>query len=193
MTVKSKVDIGERLFLWRDAAGWSQVEMARRAGIGRGTVILTENGTTRPGLSTLRRIARAFGVTVDEFLSDLEPRAPLKIEAPELIARLEELPAGERRMILRGLWPQWTTDAQADAMAMEAALEFERDTGADADDIRHALVELEPLAARRLIAEGTAQAEAEAAYRRLLFEAVGKGEISPGEAAGKADEFNTAA
>ncbi len=62
------VDVGERIFLFRDAAGWSQAETARRAGISRNTVVVTETGRTSPRLPTLRRLARALGVTVDDLL-----------------------------------------------------------------------------------------------------------------------------
>lgn len=192
MTVKTNGDIGERLFLWRDAAGWSQVEMAERARISRGTIVLTESGKTSPSLPTLRRIARALGVTVEEFLSD-DPEDHLKGRASELVARLKRLTADDRRMLLHGLWPEWTTDAAADARAMELALAFERETGAKPEDVRRALIELDTLTARRLIAEGTVQAEAEAAYRRLLFEAVERGELSAAEAAEKSNAFNAAA
>lgn len=61
-------DVGERLFWFRDAAGWTQAETARKAGISRTIVALTETGKTSPRLPTLRRLARAFGVTLEELL-----------------------------------------------------------------------------------------------------------------------------
>lgn len=67
-TATAGVDIAERLFLWRDAAGWTQAETARQAGISRTSVVLTETGDTSPRTPTLRRMARAFGVSVEEFL-----------------------------------------------------------------------------------------------------------------------------
>lgn len=76
MTLKAPTtapDVGERLFMFRNAMGWSQIEMHKRAGIGRSTVILTENGKTTPNLATLRRMAWTFGVTVDEFLHGEPP------------------------------------------------------------------------------------------------------------------------
>ncbi len=67
-TATTGVDVAERLFLFRDAAGWSQAETARRAGISRTSVVLTETGETSPRTPTLRRMARAFGVSVEDFL-----------------------------------------------------------------------------------------------------------------------------
>ncbi len=60
--------VGERLFLWRNSKGWSQDELARQAGVSRSAVALTEIEQTCPRLSTVRRLAWTFGVTVDEFL-----------------------------------------------------------------------------------------------------------------------------
>lgn len=61
-------EVGERLFLWREAVGWTGTEMARRTEINRTSLSLIENGRSDPHLVTVRRIARAFGVSVDEFL-----------------------------------------------------------------------------------------------------------------------------
>ncbi|MDP9476308.1 MAG: helix-turn-helix domain-containing protein [Actinomycetota bacterium] len=68
-TVAAGKDVGEKLFLWREAYGWTQTLTAEKAGIDRSTVVLTETGETRPRLVTLRRLAKAFGVSVDELLS----------------------------------------------------------------------------------------------------------------------------
>lgn len=62
------IDVGERLFLWREAAGWTSRETATRTGINRTSLSLIENGRSDPHLVTVRRIARAFGVSVDELL-----------------------------------------------------------------------------------------------------------------------------
>lgn len=67
------VDIAERLFLLREAQGWSQTEVAKRSGVSREAIVLTETGRTFPRLPTLRRLARAFGVSVEEFLNAGEP------------------------------------------------------------------------------------------------------------------------
>ncbi|MDP9478842.1 MAG: helix-turn-helix domain-containing protein [Actinomycetota bacterium] len=62
------VDVGERVFLFRDARGWSIVETAKRSGLSREAVGKIEGGKTSPTLASLRRLSRGFGVSLDEFL-----------------------------------------------------------------------------------------------------------------------------
>ena len=67
-------EIGDRLFELREQRGWSQTEVARRARLSRSTVVNVENGVRSPSMPTLRRLARAFGVSLDELLVN-EPRS----------------------------------------------------------------------------------------------------------------------
>jgi transcriptional regulator with XRE-family HTH domain len=48
----------------------TQAELARRAGIHQVTVARLENGTHRPSMDTLQRLAKALRVKVAELLSD---------------------------------------------------------------------------------------------------------------------------
>lgn len=67
--VDHEVDLGDRIFELRDARGWTQSELARRAGLHRNTISPLEAGSRkRPESPTLRKLARAFGMTVEEFL-----------------------------------------------------------------------------------------------------------------------------
>ena len=73
------VDIGERIRSLRTARGLSQEEVARRTGIGLKSYGDLERGRTRdPHYSTLRGVARALGVRVEELLE--EQSAPLDEE-----------------------------------------------------------------------------------------------------------------
>lgn len=79
------VDLGERLLLYRDARGWSQERTAVEAGISPTTITHIETGQNpNPRRVTLRRLARAFGVSLEEFLSDRPPKAtgPSLLERP---------------------------------------------------------------------------------------------------------------
>jgi transcriptional regulator with XRE-family HTH domain len=75
------VDIGERIRSLRTARGLSQEEVARRTGIGLKSYGDLERGRTKdPHYSTLRGVARALGVHVEELIK--EPAVPLD-EAPQ--------------------------------------------------------------------------------------------------------------
>lgn len=48
----------------RKARGWTQVDLAHRAGVNQGTISRIEAGVTRGiDLDTLEKLARAFGVS----------------------------------------------------------------------------------------------------------------------------------
>jgi transcriptional regulator with XRE-family HTH domain len=48
----------------RDLLGWTQHDLADQSGISRATIALLESGSGDPRLSTMLRIARAFGVSL---------------------------------------------------------------------------------------------------------------------------------
>jgi len=73
----SNGNIRDRLLAYRVARGWSQVRTAEEAGVGHATITNIETGAnTRPHRATLMKLALAFGVSLDEFLSDNPPKAP---------------------------------------------------------------------------------------------------------------------
>jgi transcriptional regulator with XRE-family HTH domain len=77
------IDIGARIRALRTERGLSQEEVARRTGIGLRSYGDLERGRTRdPHYSTLRGIARALGVPVEELLEEPTPLAAGKAEAP---------------------------------------------------------------------------------------------------------------
>ena len=66
----------DRLKQLRKAAGLTQQALAVKAGLSMASIIHMEAGRTDdPRASTLKALAGALGVTVDELLSD-EPEAP---------------------------------------------------------------------------------------------------------------------
>jgi transcriptional regulator with XRE-family HTH domain len=62
--------IGQRIKRLRLARGWTQPDLARKAGLrSSGHVSLLESGGRRdPSASTLKRVAKALGVPVTELL-----------------------------------------------------------------------------------------------------------------------------
>jgi putative transcriptional regulator len=65
-----------RLKHYREAAGWSQGELARRLGVSRQTINAVETDKYDPSLPLALRMARLFGVGVpDLFIDHWEPEA----------------------------------------------------------------------------------------------------------------------
>ena len=65
-----------RVRAWREQAGWSQGELARRLGVSRQTVNAVETDKYDPSLPLALRMAKLFAVPVDQlFLDTWEPEA----------------------------------------------------------------------------------------------------------------------
>lgn len=62
--------IGERIRLLRKHRGLTQQALANLAGIGRATLVRTENGEYLPRFSTLNALARALDIGPQDLLSD---------------------------------------------------------------------------------------------------------------------------
>ena len=69
--------MSERIFEVRDERGWSQRRLAAESGISQTTIVHLETGQiTEPRRPTLRRIARALDMTVEELLEGVDaPKA----------------------------------------------------------------------------------------------------------------------
>lgn len=65
--------VGTRVRKLREARDWSQIELGRRAGLSNQIISRIEGDRVEPKLSSLDRIAAAFGVTTAELLSEPEP------------------------------------------------------------------------------------------------------------------------
>jgi transcriptional regulator with XRE-family HTH domain len=71
MAAKAPPDFANRLRSCRAAAGISQRELARRCGdITNASVSLLEAGSNQPTLPTLRKLARALGVSIAHLLGE---------------------------------------------------------------------------------------------------------------------------
>lgn len=65
--------LNEKIFYCRKAAKLSQEELAAQVGVSRQAVSKWELGDATPEVDKLLALARAFGVTTDELLSESEP------------------------------------------------------------------------------------------------------------------------
>lgn len=61
-----------KLKVLRTERQWSQMELARRSGVSQSFVNYLEAGTKQPTLTTLAKLASAFGVTIMDLLEDGE-------------------------------------------------------------------------------------------------------------------------
>ena len=75
--------IGKRIGLLRKEKGLTQEELASHMGVSPQAVSKWENDQTYPDISALPKLARLFGVTVDELLSGKQELAPVRVLPPE--------------------------------------------------------------------------------------------------------------
>jgi transcriptional regulator with XRE-family HTH domain len=84
MNMAADPAFADRLRELRLRAGISQYELAKRSGVSGQAISRIEKGEREPGWSTVRKLARALGVSVAVF--DVEPPADDQ-PAPSLLPR----------------------------------------------------------------------------------------------------------
>jgi transcriptional regulator with XRE-family HTH domain len=86
----------ERLKAARELRGWSQAELAQKAGFQPSAISRFETGSAKPSFDNLRRLAGALRVTTDYLLGLVdEPTAAAQPSDP-LYRKLEELTDEQR-------------------------------------------------------------------------------------------------
>ena len=75
--------IGKRIAFFRKEKGLTQEELAQHMGISPQAVSKWENDQTCPDISALPKLARLFGVTVDELLEGREALPAVRVLPPE--------------------------------------------------------------------------------------------------------------
>jgi transcriptional regulator with XRE-family HTH domain len=78
------VTVGERLRYWRERRAFSQRELAAAAEVAQNTIWRTENGQVVPHPATLRKLAAALGLRVDQLTAEDPPRPDQQPEAAAL-------------------------------------------------------------------------------------------------------------
>lgn len=78
------MEIIEKIKSYMNQRGWSQKELARRAGLPQSTVNSMFRRGKAPSLPVLQDICRAFEITLRDFLCDNETPATLTREQLEL-------------------------------------------------------------------------------------------------------------
>ena len=78
-------DIGARLCELRKMHGFSQRELAKRAGVTNGTISLIEQNRISPSIGSLKKGLDGFPISIADFLTlDLKPRSRVFYEAKQL-------------------------------------------------------------------------------------------------------------
>lgn len=70
-------DFATKLTELRESAGLSQYALAKKAGVSKQAISLLEKGENEPNWTTVKKLARALGVSVADF-DDEEKPAPRK-------------------------------------------------------------------------------------------------------------------
>lgn len=71
---RPELDFGDRVWELRSERGWSQIELARQAGMSPATINYLEAGKKQPTLQSIRKLAKTFGIPTRELIMDEEPR-----------------------------------------------------------------------------------------------------------------------
>lgn len=66
-----KRQFGERIRKLRKKRGWKLVELSVETGLGRVFLSNPENGKHEPKLGTVKKLAKAFGLTISQLLKGL--------------------------------------------------------------------------------------------------------------------------
>lgn len=84
-------DVGARLRQVREAAGLSQRELARRAGVTNGTISLIEQNRNSPSVASLRKVLQGIPMDLSEFFASEIPAAEkITFTSDELIELANE-------------------------------------------------------------------------------------------------------
>lgn len=121
--------LNEQIRRLRKEAGFSQVAFAEKMNVSQSTIASWENGTRRPDLDAILKMAELFHVSTDDILGRQQSRAEEEIwELRELLRRDPE------RHVLFSLARNAKIEDVRRAVAVIDALKKTSDIGADSDD-----------------------------------------------------------
>lgn len=66
LEIPANLELAERLYDLRTEHGFSQVDLSKRSGVARSTIIHLERGRMKPQAGTLRKLAKALDVPIHE-------------------------------------------------------------------------------------------------------------------------------
>jgi len=85
------MELGRRIYAYRTKRNLSQGDLADALGVSRQSVSKWENGNATPDLDKLVKLAKLFGVTLDELVGESEPTPPGLTAPPARGVTLREI------------------------------------------------------------------------------------------------------
>lgn len=76
-------ELGIRLKAIREFYGWSQRELAKRAGVPNSAISVIEQGTVSPSVSSLEKVLKGFPIALEDFFSIHIARQKIIVNTPE--------------------------------------------------------------------------------------------------------------
>ncbi len=101
---RSSVDVGSRLKALRIKGGFTQRDLAGKAGVTNGMISMIEQNKHSPSVATLNRLTDALGLSFAEFFSIALPEAPRVFYLKEELVALTE--GKVRFMVVAGERPE---------------------------------------------------------------------------------------
>jgi transcriptional regulator with XRE-family HTH domain len=103
------VDFGKRLKSARTAKGYTQAELARRAGVSQGVITHYERGVNRPRLDQALALVQALGMSFDDFFLSSKPpkgetgsdRVHGNSRTSQILELFDHLSSGDQRTVLK--------------------------------------------------------------------------------------------
>ncbi len=83
--------LGSNVYLYRRALGWTQQELARKAGIPRPNLSAIEKGKRDATVSTVHKIARTLGVKAGDLVDGRPPRLPENVESRDVLEAIADV------------------------------------------------------------------------------------------------------
>lgn len=76
-------ELGIRLKAIREFYGWSQRELAKRAGVPNSAISVIEQGTVSPSVSSLEKVLKGFPIALEDFFTINIARQKVIVNNPE--------------------------------------------------------------------------------------------------------------
>ncbi|NIB43858.1 helix-turn-helix domain-containing protein [Pseudomaricurvus alkylphenolicus] len=83
--------VGQRLKSIREFHGWSQRELAKRAGVPNSAISVIEQGSVSPSIQSLEKVLRGFPISLSDFFSITPGTHPCRISRTEVASETDPL------------------------------------------------------------------------------------------------------